>query len=88
MFVKVIIDISHEAVDRPFEYIVPPSLEGKVSEGSRVIVPFGAGNKERKAYVVALSDKAEYPVERLKSIIAIDEKAVGIEDELLPWQHG
>lgn len=82
MFVKVIIDISHEAVDRPFEYIVPPSLEGKVSEGSRVIVPFGAGNKERKAYVVALSDKAEYPVERLKSIIAIDEKAVGIEDEL------
>ena len=82
MFVKVIIDISHEAVDRPFEYIVPPGLEGKVSEGSRVIVPFGAGNKERKAYVVALSDKAEYPVERLKSIIAIDEKAVGIEDEL------
>ncbi len=82
MFVKVIIDISHEAVDRPFEYVVPPELEDRVKEGGRVIVPFGAGNKERKAYVVALSDTPEFPVERLKSIIAIDERAVGIEDEL------
>lgn len=82
MFVKVIIDISHEAVDRPFEYTVPADMEGEVGEGSRVIVPFGAGNKERKAYVIAVTDTPEFPVERLKSIIAIDEKAINMEDKL------
>lgn len=82
MFAKVIIDISHEAVDRPFEYIIPDHLAEKIYEGSRIIVPFGNGNKERKAYVVGLSDTPEYPVDKLKSIIDVDEKAVGVEDKL------
>lgn len=82
MFAKVIIDISHEAVDRPFEYIVPDNLVDRVYEGSRIIVPFGSGNKERKAYVVGLSDVAEYPVSKLKNIIDVDEKAVGVEDKI------
>lgn len=82
MFAKVIIDISHEAVDRPFEYIIPDHLAEEIYEGSRIIVPFGNGNKERKAYVVGLSDTPEYPVDKLKSIIDVDEKAVGVEDKL------
>lgn len=82
MFAKVIIDISHEAVDRPFEYIIPDELLDKVSEGSRIVVPFGNGNKARKAYVVGISKTPEYPVEKLKKIIALDEKAIGVEDKI------
>lgn len=82
MFAKVVIDISHEAVDRPFEYIIPSELEGKIYEGSRIIVPFGSGNKERKAYVIGISEKAEYPVEKLKSVLAVDDKAISVEDKI------
>ena len=54
-FANVIVDISHERVDRPFQYRVPERLQGAVRVGSPVSVPFGAGNRLRKAYVVELT---------------------------------
>jgi primosomal protein N' (replication factor Y) len=36
---QVIVDVRHDAVDRPFTYRVPPDLQAPV--GSRVVVPFG-----------------------------------------------
>ena len=51
-FAKVIIDISHEKVDRSFEYKIPASLMGKLAPGMCVNVPFGNANKLRKAYIL------------------------------------
>ena len=39
-YVDIIIDISHEAIDRAFQYEVPLSLYGKISLGMQVQVPF------------------------------------------------
>ena len=39
-FANIIIDISHEKVDRPFQYRIPERLLGKVDIGSCVSVPF------------------------------------------------
>jgi primosomal protein N' (replication factor Y) len=74
-YADVIIDISHEKVDRPFQYKIPSELAGMVYPGVRVHVPFGRGNQDRTGYVVDLSDETEYPGEKLKSITAVDEKA-------------
>jgi primosomal protein N' (replication factor Y) len=74
-YADVIIDISHEKVDRPFQYKIPGELAGMVYPGVRVHVPFGRGNQDRTGYVVDLSDETEYPGEKLKSITAVDEKA-------------
>ena len=90
MVAKVIIDISHEAVDRPFEYIIPDDILNDITEGICVKVPFGKANKLRKAYVVGISDKSEYPVEKLKYIDSLDEKAIDVEDrtmKLIGWMH-
>ena len=38
-YAQVIIDISHEKVDRPFCYKIPQHLKEKVEIGSSVILP-------------------------------------------------
>ncbi len=82
-FADIIIDIAHERLDRPFQYRIPADLEGKVGEGMEVTVPFGKANKERKGYVIGLSDRAELDEALIKDIIRVNEKAVGLEGRIL-----
>ncbi|MBQ6392417.1 MAG: hypothetical protein IJH60_02805, partial [Eubacterium sp.] len=65
-YADVIIDISHEALDKVFQYRVPFSLQEAVRPGVRVRIPFGKGNQVREGYVISLSDTADYPVELMK----------------------
>ncbi|MCR5118429.1 MAG: primosomal protein N' [Lachnospiraceae bacterium] len=82
-FALVIIDISHERLDRPFEYRVPESLLDAVSEGAEVRIPFGKGNKERRGYVVGLKDEPSFDRDKIKDILGIVESSVGIESRML-----
>ncbi|MCM1049614.1 MAG: primosomal protein N' [Clostridiales bacterium] len=82
-YADIIIDISHEKVDRPFRYRIPERLLGKVAVGVRVHVPFGKGNKDMTGYVVELTDSADYPPEKIKEIADIDENAATLESDLI-----
>ena len=75
-YADVIVDISHEKVDRPFQYRIPQELGQTVYPGVRVHVPFGKGNRDKVGYVVDVSDRADYPADKIKSITAVDEKGV------------
>lgn len=55
MFAKVATDA---ALDKTFDYIIPPKFESKVMAGSRVIVPFGKRTLE--GYVLATTSTTEY----------------------------
>lgn len=79
VYANVIVDISHEKVDRPFQYKVPEAFMGKLEAGMEVLVPFGKGNKERSAYIMELTDKAEYPEEKMKEISAVAERSTKAE---------
>ena len=70
-YASIIIDISHENVDRVFQYRIPPQLLGEIQVGMQVCVPFGSGNRTRTGYVVDISEKAEYDVTKMKSIAGI-----------------
>ena len=80
-YADIIIDIAHEKVDRPFQYRIPASMENELKEGMCVKVPFGAGNKERTGYCVAIKDKPEWDVEKIKDITEIVEGHVSVEDK-------
>ena len=75
MYADVIINISHESVDRPFEYIIPEELEGAVKCGSCVRVPFGRNNKLREGYVINITQKASIDEARLKKLDSIVPKS-------------
>lgn len=70
-YASVIIDISHEKVDRPFQYRIPDALLGKITVGTCVQIPFGKGNRERSGYVVELTDSPVYAPDRIKEIMDI-----------------
>ena len=60
MFADIIIDITHEKLDKVFQYRIPSHLEGMLKVGTEVVVPFGKGNKEINGYVTGFSERAEY----------------------------
>lgn len=82
-FANIIVDISHEKVDRPFQYKVPEGLRDRLAAGMRVRIPFGAGNKLRTGYVIELTDKAEFPEVRMKEIDSVLEGAKEPEQRMI-----
>ncbi len=83
MYANVIIDISHEKVDRTFQYRIPEELAGQVRVGMQVRVPFGAGNHERKGYVVEITDRVEWNPEQLKELSGIVSTGVTGQSQLI-----
>ena len=59
MYADIIVDITHEKLDKVFQYSIPLGLEGALSVGTEVIVPFGKGNRETSGYVVSFSEKPD-----------------------------
>lgn len=78
-FADIIIDISHEKLDRTFQYMIPEELMGKIKIGSCVSIPFGKGNHLRKGYVTGIGSRAKYAPEKLKSIADVEEKGIDAE---------
>lgn len=68
LYADVIVDISHEKLDRSFQYLVPRELEDEIHVGMVAAIPFGNGNKERKGYVIGLSEDAKYDPEKIKPL--------------------
>ena len=65
MYAQVIVDLSAEALDRVFSYIVPEGMD--LAPGQLVTVPFGPRTVE--GFVVSLSDACDVPPGKLKQVI-------------------
>lgn len=83
MYADIIIDITHEKLDKVFQYRVPEELEGDLRTGAGVIVPFGRGNRETKGYIVGFSETCDYDAEKIKDILRTDTSSVAIEARLV-----
>lgn len=83
IYADIIVDISHEKLDRPFQYRVPERLSDRVDVGCCVTVPFGNANRMLKGYVLALSDKCSFDEAKIKDIADVAEKSVDIEDRMI-----
>lgn len=74
-------DISHEKLDKTFQYLIPEELETEIRVGMMVEVPFG--NRAITGYVVELTDEVEFDVSRLKPIQRVRKDSVPIESQLI-----
>lgn len=83
MYADIIIDITHEKLDKVFQYSIPSHLEGMLKVGTEVVVPFGRGNKETKGYVTGFSREAGYDVAKIKPVAGIVKDSVAIESKLV-----
>lgn len=83
MYANIIVDISHEKLDKTFQYRVPKHLQGSLKIGSAVEIPFGKGNRLTKGYVLELTEEPEYAVEKIKDIFAVCEGQTEVEGRLI-----
>ena len=83
IYVDIIVDISHEKLDRSFQYKVPKELEEEIQVGMVVTIPFGNGNHERKGYVIGLSDKPVFDIDRMKELRGICSSEETTEERLI-----
>ena len=83
MYADIIIDISHEQLDKTFQYAIPEELDGTVEIGSVVRVPFGKGNRMITGYVVAMSATPSYDVNKIKYIDSIASNRVNAATDMI-----
>ncbi len=85
VFADIIVDISHEKLDRTFQYIVPEALRPLIHIGSVVQIPFGKGNRLTKGYVVAVTGTARIEAGKMKEIhqVLTDGSSLSGEDRLI-----
>ena len=91
MYANVIVDISLEKLDREFQYRVPEELARALQIGMQVVVPFGAGNRKMKGYVVGFSESTDYDESRIKDLDSIAQGGVSITSHLIQlawWMKG
>ncbi len=79
VYADIIVDITHEKLDRPFQYRIPEALEEHVSVGCQVVVPFGAANKLITGFCIGISHETDYDPARIKDIIEVKAGSVSIE---------
>lgn len=82
-YADIIVDISHEKLDRAFQYEIPQELRGTVQPGMRVKFPFGNGNRTTNGYVINISNEASYDPAKIKKILEIPAGSATIESRLI-----
>ncbi len=82
-YANIVIDISHEKLDKTFQYKVPEQWKEELSVGMQVEIPFGNGSRKTTGYVVELTDTPEYDLEKMKEITRIVEGSIPIESQLI-----
>ena len=76
---KVAVQAATYAIDKVYDYLLPPELAGQV--GCRVLVPFGRGNRLSEAVILSL--RQEVPDKPLKAVrTLLDEEPILTEKEL------
>ena len=83
MYANIIVDITHEKLDRVFQYRIPQELEGALKEGMEVVIPFGKGNREISGYIIGFSEETDYDISKIKDILRVKQDSVAIESKLI-----
>lgn len=82
-YANIIVDISHEKLDKPFQYRIPEDMRGKLLPGMVVEIPFGRGDRLIKGYVIGTTKQAQIEPERIKCIHAVSTDGIGVESRLI-----
>ncbi len=81
MYANVIVDISHEKLDKTFQYSIPDELLCDIRPGVCVDIPFGS--RTITGYVIEVTDKPEYDPAMTKPLIGIKADSVAVEAKLI-----
>ncbi len=88
MYAEIVVNHPSRAVDRVFDYEIPPELLEKVIPGTRVIIPFSHNNAEKEGFVLRVKENTE--AKGIKKIIGISSDELAFNPdmvELIEYMH-
>ena len=88
MVAEVIVNYKSKKVDKLYDYEIPYELDGKITVGSCVTVPFGIGNKPKEGYVFSVKEKST--AQTLKQISNLSRQELLFDEkqcELVEWMR-
>ena len=81
MYADIIVDISAGQLDKTYQYRIPEKFAAQAVIGAPVLIPFG--NRQRKGYIVDLSEEPKIEEARIKPLIAVEERGKVIESNMI-----
>lgn len=87
LYADIIVDISHESLDKTYQYKIPERLQDKVQVGLPVVITFGSGSRRLTGYIVGLSTEPKIEEYRIKEIEDLVDKGVAIESRMIVLAH-
>ena len=78
MIAQIAVSAATYAIDKPYSYLASPEME--LQPGSRVLVPFGRGNRQSEGVVLAVEPGSR---EGLKSVLEVLDEQPLIDDRML-----
>ena len=88
MYAEIVVNHPGRAVDRVFDYEIPPELLNRVIPGTRVIIPFSRNNAEKEGFVLRVKETTS--AKRIKKIIRISSDELAFKPdmvELIEYMH-
>ena len=82
MVAEVIINRGAKKLNKTFDYNIPKELEELILVGSKVLVPFGNGEKLTEAFVVGIKQTSDFEV---KDIAKLEENLSNKQIDLAKW---
>ena len=82
MIAEVIINSSAKKLNRTFDYHIPSDIEEIVEIGTKVLIPFGKGQRLEEAHVIKIKEKSNFEV---KDIVKVETGLTDNQIELAKW---
>lgn len=83
LYADIIVDISVDSLDKPYQYRIPEGMEERITAGTPVSIPFGRGNRIIKGYVIGISYTPKWDVSKIKCIAGIEKNGITASEQLL-----
>ncbi len=84
MIAEVYINRGTKKLNKTFDYKIPDELIDIIFIGSKVIVPFGQGNRTSEAFVIRIKNTSKFQ-EELKSVLKVEQNLEKDKIELARW---
>lgn len=85
---KIAVSAATYWLDKPYDYLIPEALLGKVKPGVRVTVPFSRGNRRSEGIVLGVSDRSDFDkLKPIETVLDNDPVLTPSQIRLALWMH-
>ncbi|MGL4606856.1 MAG: replication restart helicase PriA [Eubacteriaceae bacterium] len=79
---EVFLNQKNKRIDHSYDYAIPVELEKEIKVGTRIVVPFGKGNRSVEGFVIALKKETLYNKKTKEIFEMIDKEPILLKEQI------